>query len=114
MVSSFRTPSLPLIIATSIGKNNGHTQWILDEFCRLVRTELNASKIWIGSAGAPFREINAAADLGMLLKARDVVLTNQSTFSFYVQSKLQEKGDSKVAYVDPGGCGLGRPSWVWV
>lgn len=111
----FRIPNLPLVVASSLGKVSPATVWVLDEFKQLVRSELRVplNKIWLGSSGTSYREINAAADLGMLLNAKDVVLTNRSTFSYLVQAHFEARGRG-VGFVDPGDCGLGRPSWVWV
>jgi hypothetical protein len=103
MAKQFSDPALPLVVATSIGKMTNSTSWIFDEFRELVKKELKVKKVVVGSSGTDFREINAAADIGVMLKAQDVVLTSDSTFSFFVQAHFEDDG-KKVGYANPGGC----------
>lgn len=80
---------LPIFLATSIGKQ-GHntTTWVINEY----KNKLGPTFSFFESlARSPHREINAAAELGLVLGARNFVGIGMSTFSKLVAGRIRRR-----------------------
>lgn len=77
---AFVDPTLPVVACTSLGKLFRVTMWIVDEFEQAVNAAFGVPLV-LGSTGNDWRELNALADLRMLVHARSAVLWPGSTFS---------------------------------
>ncbi|KAJ1445463.1 hypothetical protein M885DRAFT_549803 [Pelagophyceae sp. CCMP2097] len=79
---------LPVLVATSIGKA-GHeaTQWVFDAY----RAQLPGLTFFKSGAASKYREVNAAAELSLLLEAECFVGLGRSTFSKFVALRLRRR-----------------------
>ena len=84
---------LPWLVVTSIGKP-GHSaaQWVLDGYLRA----LPNLTFFRSGTQSRYREINAAAELGLLLGARNFVGLHPSTFSKFAAQRLDQKSNGSV------------------
>ena len=84
---------LPWLVVTSIGKP-GHSaaQWVLDGYLRA----LPNLTFFRSGTQSRYREINAAAELGLLLGARNFVGLYHSTFSKFAAQRLDQKSNGSV------------------
>ena len=77
---SFVHPNLPVVVCSSLGKLFHVTLWIADELEQAVRASFGVPII-LGTAGNTERELNALADLRVLVRAETAVLWPGSSFS---------------------------------
>jgi len=84
---------LPWLVVTSIGKP-GHSaaQWVLDGYMQA----LPNLTFFRSGTQSRYREINAAAELGLLLGARNFVGLYHSTFSKFAEQRLKQKSNGSV------------------
>ena len=80
--------TLPVLVATSIGKDlHTATQWVLDAY----QDALPNFTFFKSGAASPYREVNAAAELSLLLNAESFIGLTQSTFSGFIERRLQRR-----------------------
>ena len=84
----------PWLVVTSIGKP-GHTatRWVLERYQRA----LPSLTFFSSGSRSRYREVNAAAELGVLLGARNFVGLWHSTFSKFAAHRLHRRQNGSVA-----------------
>ena len=99
-------PTWPIVIATAIGKP-GHeaTQWVLDEFVARLSDRLSdagtkpAPHLVVGASNMSQRELNAAAELRVVQRARNFVAWYESSFSMAASAAVAARG-GRVSLVE--------------
>lgn len=93
IAANFTNTNLPIVLATGLGKNasmNNRVEWILPYF-RLEMRSLGFDTI-VGSGGSGFRELDAAAEIKLMLGAQSFVGDDLSSFTKYVIHMRRESG----------------------
>lgn len=94
-------PGWPIVVATAIGKP-GHeaTQWVLDAFvAHLSQMAIPAPHLVVGATNMSERELNAAAELLVVQRARNLVAWYESSFSMAASAAVAARG-GRVSLVE--------------
>ena len=84
-IAKFKDKSYPIIIATGLGKNdpaNIRCEWTLVYFLKLLQDR--GYEYILGSSISPYRDVQAVADIKMMVNSVNCIIDNVSTFALLI------------------------------